>query len=325
MDMNIMTSFFKNILGITLGIMMVHSPEVNSDQKSGFKNEIAVCLPGTVEFFGVEKKGMDKAAKEFNLQVTYSDAEWDAGAQLSQIENFLSKGVRLILLCSVDNYALIPAVSLCKNAGVPLFTFTNVIGQNPDGAHAGVVTYIGTNDKYLGNLLGEMAERILGNNPANIILIEGDPGTSPQRMRTEGFHEIVSMHPAWKIIYSQGIPRWTKEGALTTIEAFLQSGKRADLIACHWHGAASAAAIALKENKNVNKIHIIGLEFTKELAGYIRDGIVDMTSYNSIYSTGYTVIETAAKYLKGEKISPLNTQKVIIVTKENVNSIMPEF
>ena len=285
---------------------------------------IAVSFPGSVEFFSVERKGMDKAAKDYGLQVIYADAEWDAGKQLSQVENFVARGVDLILLCAADNKAMIPAVAASNEAGIPLITFTNVVGPNPDGKFKGVVSFIGTNEINLGRLLGEMAEKLLGDKPADIVLIEGTPGTPPQRMRTQGFKEIVAKHPNWKIVYSQGIPGWTKEGSLAAMEAFLQTGKKVDLVTCHWHAAASAAATALEEAKYPSKVFVTGLEFSKELIPFIKSGKVDMTSNYSIFEAGYKAMEAAAKHLKGEKIPEFIELDVAIVSKDNVDQIEPE-
>ena len=286
--------------------------------------EIAVSFPGSVEFFSVERAGMDKAATDLNLKITYADAEWDAGKQLSQVENFAAKGVDLILLCTADNEALIPAVGVCEEAGIPLMTFTNVIGPNPDGRFDGVISFIGTNEVNVGRLLGEMAEELLGNRSANIVLIEGTPGTPPQRMRTQGFKEIVAKHPNWEIVYSQGIPGWTKEGALAAMEAFLQTGQKVDLVTTHWHAAASAAAVALEEAAYPDKVYVTGLEFSKELVPAIKEGKVDMTSNYSIFDTGYMAVETAAKYLRGEQVPEFVEVEVYIVSKDNVDDIEPE-
>jgi len=287
--------------------------------------EVAVSLPGSVEFFTAERKGMDKAAAEYGIKLTYSDAEWDAGKQLSQVENFAAKKVDLIMLCAADNQALLPAVKVCKDAKIPLITFTNVVGPNPDGKLDGVVSYIGTNEITIGRLIGQMAEKALGNRSANIVLIEGTPGTPPQRMRTQGFKEIVDKHANWKIVYSQAITGWTKEGALAAMEAFLQSGQRVDLVACHWYNGATAAAQALKEKGyNQNKVAILGYEFAKELAPLIKDGTVDMTATYSIADTGYKAVQAAVKFLKGEKIPAFIEVVPYIVSKENVDSVVPE-
>lgn len=287
--------------------------------------EIAVSFPGSVEFFSVEKKGMDKAAEQFGVKLTYADAEWDAGKQLSQVENLVSKKVDLLLLCAADNQALIPAVKLCNQAKIPLMSFTNVVGPNPDGVYEGVISYIGTNEVNNGRLLGQMAEKVLGSNPGNIVLIEGTPGTPPQRQRTEGFKAVVDTHSNWKIVYSQAIPGWTKEGSLAAMEAFLQTGQRVDLVVCQWYAAATAAAQALKEKGyNSNQVFIVSLEYAKEMEPYIRDGTVNMTTNDSIANMGFKAVETAVKYLKGEKVPAFVEMNPIIVSKENVDSIVPE-
>ena len=286
--------------------------------------EIAVSFPGSVEFFSVQKKGMDQAAEEFGVKLTYGDAEWDAGKQLSQVENFVAKGVDLLLLCTVDNQALVPAIDICKEAGVPLMTFTNAVGPNPDGQIEGVISFIGVNEIELGRLLGKMAEKILGDKQANIVLIEGTPGTPPQRMRTQGFKEVVDTHANWKIVYSQAIPGWTKEGSLAAMEAFLQTGETVDLVATHWHAAAAAAATALEEANYEGDVGIIGLEFTKELIPAIKEGKVDMTTDYSISGSGYTAVETAVKYLKGEEVPSFVEITPIIIDQENVDEHEPE-
>ena len=304
------------VIGSTLGFAGAR-PEARA-------YEVAVCFPGSVEFFSAEKVGMDKAAAEFGLKLTYADAEWDAGKQLSQVENFVAKKVDLILLCAADNQALIPAVKVCGDAKIPLITFTNVVGPNPDGTMDGVVSFVGTNEITVGRLLGEMAEKLLGSKPASIVLIEGTPGTPPQRMRTQGFKQVVDKHANWKIVYSQAIPGWTKEGALAAMEAFLQTGQKVDLVATHWWSAATAAATALQEKGYPGKVFIVGLEFAKELVPFIKAGTLDMTTNYSIADTGYKAVEAAAKHLKGEKIPRSIEITPYLVSKDNVDSIVPE-
>jgi ribose transport system substrate-binding protein len=290
------------------------------------KKKVAVCLPGTVEFFSVEKKGIDRAAQKYNIDVIYSDAEWDAGKQLAQVENFVARKVDLIMLCASDPQALMPAVATCKKANIPLITFTNTLGPNPDGSLDGVVSYIGTNEVNMGKMLGQMAEKLLGNQPeANIVLLEGAPGTAPQRLRTQGFKEVIAKHPKWQIVYNQAIEGWKKEGALAAMESFLQTGKKVDLVTTHWYSAAAAASQALQEAKyNKNKVFVTGLEFGKELVPLIKSGKIDMTSNYSVEETGFMAMEAAAKYLKGEKIPTFIEPKVIIISKDNVDSVKPE-
>ena len=289
------------------------------------KVRAAVSLPGSVEFFMVQRKGMDRAAGDFGFELVYADAEWDPGKQLSQVEDFVAQGVDVLLLCAADNVALMPAVALCREAGIPLLTFTNVLGPNPDGVLDGVVSFIGINDNTMGVIMGEMAEKLLGDREnAAIVLIEGTPGTSSQRMRTEGFNSVLARHPGWKVVYSQAIAGWTKEGALAAVEAFLRTGRDVDLISCQWHAAASAAAEALAEAGVGKKVFVTGLEYSRETVPYIKSGKIDMTTDASISDMGYKVVAAANRHLKGEKIPPVIEITPIVVDKSNVEAVTPE-
>ncbi|WP_020611484.1 sugar ABC transporter substrate-binding protein [Sediminispirochaeta bajacaliforniensis] len=318
----------KQVLAVLLVFVSAVSFLFAGGEKEDGKPQIAVLLPGSVEFFSVEKQGMNKAADEFGLDLIYADAEWDAGKQLNQVENFVARGVDMILLCAADNKALLPAVDRCREADIPLITFTNVLGDDPEGKLDGVISFIGINDVVQGVKEGEMAAALLGDGPAHIVLIEGAPGTSSQRMRTQGFEQVAAQYPQWEIVYRQAINGWSKENALAAVEAFLQTGQDVDLISCHWHAGAAAAATALEEAgteaSRGKNIYVTGLEYTKELKPLIESGAVDATSFASIVDMGYQTVEAAAKTLKGETIPKVIKVDPIIITKENVDQFEPE-
>lgn len=318
----------KSIVCLLVCLTLVVSLGFAAGAKESSQPRVAVLLPGTVEFFSVQKRGLDKASEDFGLKLIYADAEWDAGKQLNQVENFVASGVDMVLLCAADNLALLPTVQLCKEAGIPLMTFTNVLGKDPDGKLDGVISYVGINDFVQGVKQGEMAEELLGDKPANIVLIEGEPGTSAQRFRSQGFESIAANHPQWTIVYRQAINGWSKELALAAVEAFLQTGTPVDLISAQWHAGAAAAAIAIEEAgydiAKGKKTFVTGLEYAKEIQPMIISGAVDATSYASIVDMGYTVVELAAKHLKGEKIPQVVSIEPHIVTKANVSQFVPE-
>jgi ribose transport system substrate-binding protein len=267
---------------------------------------------------------MDRAAEDFGIKITYADAEWDAGKQLSQVENFVASGVDAILLCAADNEALTAAVPICNNANIPLITFTNTVGPNPDGTYEGIVTFIGTNEVSVGKLLGEMTEQLLGDNDGKIVIIEGNPGTAPQRLRRQGFDEILAKHDNWEVVYSQCIEGWTKEGALAMMEDFIQTGKEFNFVSCQWSVGALAAAQALKEAGMIDAVYVTGVEFTKECIPYIKDGSVDMLSNYSVENTGYITIENTVKCLNGEEIPAFIEVFHEIVSIDNVDTVTPE-
>lgn len=293
-------------------------------QKLGAKKlEVAVCLPGSVEFFAVERKGMDQAAEKYNLTLTYSDAEWDAGKQLNQVENFVAKGVSAIMLCARDPQALLPAVKMCQDAKIPLITFTNTLGPDPMGKYDGVETFIGINDTAYGTMMGQMAVKLLGNKKANIVLIEGEPGTSAQRQRSDGFRAELKKNSQYTIVYNQAISGWTKEGALAAMEAFLQKKQPFDLVAAEWTDGAVAASKAIQEAGLKGKF-VTALEYSKAVEAEIKAGNIHMTAYASIINMGYLSVETTAKFLSGEKIPAFVEVVPVFVDKSNIAQHVPE-
>jgi len=287
------------------------------------KPNVAVLLPGSVEFFSVQRRGIDQAAEDYGLDIIYADAEWDAGKQLSQVENFIVRGVDAVMLCTADNMGLIPAVQLCNEANIPLITFTNALGTDPEGKFPGVVSFIGRSEIGAGIIQAEMAAQLLGDKEANIVLIEGQPGTFAQRMREEGFMKVAEEHPSWNIVEKRPIEGWTKEGSLAFMEAFLQSGRPVDLVSCQWWSGAIAAAMAL-ENAGVTDVYVTGLEYAKELVPYIENGKVTASTYFSVVEEGYKAVEVTANHLKGEEVPQFVEIKHIIVTQDNVDEFEPE-
>jgi ribose transport system substrate-binding protein len=286
------------------------------------KPKIAVCLPGSVEFFAVEKKGMEQAAEKYGVSLVYSDAEWDAGKQLSQVEDFIANNVSAIMLCAGDNKALLPAVKACAEAKIPLITFTNVLGDDPQGKLDGVVSWVGISDVGYGHMLGQMAAKLL-KKKGNIVTIEGNPGSGPQRQRAQGFADELKATPNLKVVYSQAITGWTKEGALKVMEDFIQTKKPFDLVSCHWSDAAVAAAQAIKEAGLKGK-YVTCIEFSKALVPYIKSGEVAMTTNAGVAEMGFKAVETTAKYLKGEKVPAFVEVKPRFVDKANVDKEVPE-
>jgi ribose transport system substrate-binding protein len=170
-----------------------------------------------------------------------------------------------------------------------------------------------------------MGEELLAGEAAKVVLIEGAPGTAPQRLRTQGFMEIFDTHDDWELVYSQAIPGWTKEGALGAMEAFLQTGQEVNLVVTHWNFAAAAAAMAIEEAGYPEKVYIVGLEFNTDLVSFIQEGSVDKVTYYSVEELGYTVIENASRYLDGETLPTFVEIEPFVVDISNVMDVEPEF
>ena len=85
---------------------------------------ISVGLLGN-PFFVATIKGIEDRAREINpdVEITSVSADYDLNKQVSQIDNFIAKGVDIIMLNAVDDTAIAPAVNRAKKAGITIAAF----------------------------------------------------------------------------------------------------------------------------------------------------------------------------------------------------------
>jgi ABC-type sugar transport system, periplasmic component len=285
---------------------------------------IAVCIPGPVQYFAAVKSGIDKAAKEFNVKIEYADAGWDAGKQLSQVEDFISKKVDMIAVCCVDAEAVKPAIKAANDAKIPIMAFTNAVGTNPTGEYEGLVTYVGQNEIESGAACGKMAKSLLGEKGGNVILIEGQPGTTPQRNRREGFLGEIKDQSNIKVVYTQ-TGKWSTEEAMKIVEDLIQKKQDMQLISCQDDNMAVGAGKAIKEAGLQGKVFVTGLGGSIAGLQALKDGIINGTTFMAASQEGYKSIEACAEFLKGEKIDPVIQLKQEPVSKDNVDQFKGEW
>ena len=295
-----------------------------SAKAEGKQKRVAVLLPGSTGYFVATKAGMDKAAKENNIKLEYSDAQWDATKQLSQVEDAITKGVDLIAVCAADADAIKPAIKSANDAGIPILAFTNAIGDDPSGKYEGLVSYVGQSEVATGALCAKIAKDMLGSKGGNIVLIEGRPGTYPQRYRRKGFTDAIKDTPNMKVVYTQ-TSNWEKEQALKITEDLIQKGTKFDLVFAQDDNSAIGAGKALKEAGLKDKVKVIGLGGSIDGLHALKDGVIDATTFMSAEEEGKLAIETASKSLNGEKVEPVTELKQVEVNGQNVDTFKGEW
>jgi len=298
----------------------------NREETTGEKKDkvkMAVLLPGPTGYFVATKEGVDKAANEYNIDIEYADAEWDASKQLSQAEDFIVKGVDVIALCSVDSGAGEKIVKAAGEANIPILAFTNAIGSDETGKYEGLISYVGQNEVHTGVVTGEIAKAFLGEEGGKAILIEGVPGTTPQINRKKGLEQALEGTNI-EIIYNQ-TSNWEKEQALKIVEDLIQKNMAFDIIICQDDNSAIGAGQALKEAGLKEDVKVIGLGGSRDGLQAIKDGLIDGTTYMSAVEEGYLAIKTAVNFINGETVEPVTEIEQVEVNKENVDTFKGEW
>ncbi|MEA3432658.1 MAG: sugar ABC transporter substrate-binding protein [candidate division WOR-3 bacterium] len=286
---------------------------------------IGISIPGAVEYFAAMQRGCDAAAEELDVELVYMFAEWDAEKQLTQVENFISRGVDLIIIIPADAIGAIPAVEKAKEAGIPIMALVNAVGLDAHSKYPGLISYIGQDEAYTGGLCGEMCLETLGKKGGNVLIIEGQPGTPCQINRTRGFLEKIGVNPQIKIIGIQAALGWDPEKAMRIMEDYLQTGVQIDFVFTHFDGMSLSALQAIEAAGKLGQIIVVGIDGTAAGLDAIREGKMYGDTWISPVTQGRVGVEMAVKYLQGETIPEFVPMNQIPVTLENVDEIVPEF
>ena len=241
-------------------------------------------------FFVSIREGVEEVAKEENVETVITDAQNDSSTQNNQVEDLITQGVDLIVINPVDSTAISTSVQKANEANIP------VICVDRSADEGKVVSFIASNNVEGGKLAGEYILEKVGEN-AEVIQLEGIPGASSTRERGEGFAKATD--GKIKLLASQTANFDRAEG-MTVMENLLQAHSDVKAVFCQNDEMALGASEAIKASGK--DIVIVGFDGNEDALKAVEDGSLSATVAQKPQEMGKLAIQTAIKYLKGEKI-----------------------
>ncbi|TNG94629.1 substrate-binding domain-containing protein [Pasteurellaceae bacterium USgator11] len=236
---------------------------------------------------------MKLEAKEKGVNLEVSIANQDLGKQLADVEDFIVKGAKAIIISPVDSQGVLPAIKKAQNAGIKVIT-VDVPAKGVE-----VTSYIGT-DNYIGGVkAGELMAKELGNK-GNVAIIDY-PTVQSVVLRIDGFKKALTDYPEVKIVAQQtGI---TRAEALAAAQNMLQANPDIQGIFGFGDDAALAAAVAVKSAGLQQQVKVIGFDGMKEARDAVDSDPV-MVGVIRQYpdKMGKEAVDTAVKVLAGENV-----------------------
>jgi len=254
-------------------------------------------------FFVTLVDGAKNEATAEGCELTVVDANDDVVKQVSDIEDLVSKKIKVLIVNPVDSTAVAPAVTTAKKAGIPVIAVDRtVIGETVNCQIASDnVAGAKMAGEYLLSLVGEGAE---------VAELQGIPGASATIDRGTGFHQAVD----GKLKIDASLTaNFNRAEGLSVTENLLQSHGNIKGIFAHNDemalGAVEAAASAGK------KIVIVGFDATDDAVAAVKDGRMAATVAQQPAEMGKVAIQTAMKLTKGESV-PASLPVVVSLIKK---------
>ena len=136
-----------------------------------------VMLLGTANtnpYIGAWTATFSKLATQAGMKVTNLSSNYDASVQSQQIDDAIAQKFDIIVLCYVNDQAIVPALTRAKAAGIPTVVAFGA-GDQKDYEEL-FTSYVGTDHSELGRIAGENMVKALaveGKTKAQVVAVTG--------------------------------------------------------------------------------------------------------------------------------------------------------
>lgn len=290
-------------------------------------------------------------AKGYKADLQYADD--DIPNQLAQIENMVTKGVKVLVIAAIDGTTLTDVLSKAHEKGVKIFSYDRLIRNSPD------VDYYTTFDNFqVGVLQASSIEAKLGlkegKGPFNIELFGGSPDDNNAYFFYNGAMSVLQPYiDAKKLVVQSGQTgmdkvstlRWDGAVAQARMDNLLSAfysgkGKRVDAVLSPYDGLSIGILSSLKgvgygtkdlampmvsgQDAEVPSIKSIlageqgstVFKDTRELAK-VTVGMID-----ALLSGGKVEVNDTKTYENGKKIVPSYLLKPVSVDASNWKAVL---
>lgn len=256
-----------------------------------------------------------EVAKHPEIKLLVSDAQQSNARQVADVENFIVRGVNLLMISPNEAKPLTGIVEKAYDSGIPVIVIDRKILSDK------YTCFIGADNELIGKEAGEYAAKLL-HGKGSVVEIWGLKGSTPAIERHDGFMEGIKDYPGIKIIYSQD-GAWLREKGRSIMENALQRFDKIDLVFAQNDPMAMGAYLAAKDVGREKDIHFIGIDGLPGPGGGIQAVADGQLNATFIYPTGGKIaVQTALKILKGEKVPKDLTLSSVAITPQNAKDYL---
>lgn len=251
----------------------------------------------------------NEAEKHPEIRMVFKDAQNDSMKQRSQVEEYISAGVDLIIISPKEAAPLTPPIAAAFEKGIPVIVLDRrVLGEK-------YTCFIGADNKRIGKAAGEWIVRRL-EGKGRIVELKGLMTSTPGQDRHSGFREGIE-GSGLEIIFEADM-KWLEPEARKEMESALARFSDIDLVYAHNDPGAHGAYLAAKAVGRENDIIFVGIDaLAHEGQIYVKQGII---SASFEYPTGgKESILTALDILGGKEVPKELTLRSRVFTQDNID------
>ncbi len=291
------------------------SEAVDSESEAGEEVKIGVLMKTMSDTYS-NKLGnaIQTYVEESHPNVTLYllDGQADIAKQISQAEDLIAKQVDIIILNPQDADGSAQVLDLAADANIP------VIEVNTETTRTDYVSYVGSDDKEAGEIMGNFVIEQLGGE-GQFAILEGNMGQSAQILRYEGIENTALKEEGMECVATLSAD-WSRDKAMSTTEDWLGKYKDLKAIICENDDMAMGALQACESQER--EMVIIGTDAIPDALQAVKDGRLSATVLQDAKGQATAAIDVALKVVNGEDVDSRIKVDFQLITQDNVDQFM---
>jgi ribose transport system substrate-binding protein len=290
------------------------SEEQAGGEEQGDAADLAMVTINTqAVFFTQMIDGAEKAAKDSGASLAVFNANNDAAAQNTAIENFIGQGVDGLIVVAIDVEGIKPAVQQAEEANIPVVAVDAVV-EDP-----AVDIQVGVDNEEAGRQIGEFFNeyaREEGVDSAEVGII-GALNSFIQIQRQDSFIAAIQEggHTAGQVVDGQNVQE-TAQGAS---EDLFTANPDLEFAYATGEPAMIGAVAAVRSQNVTDRVSLFGWDLSESVIGGIDDGFVKGVVQQDPYTEGAEAVNAAIALNNDEEVEKTIDVPITIVTQENVD------
>ncbi|RKM55466.1 sugar ABC transporter substrate-binding protein [Butyrivibrio sp. X503] len=280
--------------------------------------KVGVSMPTKdLQRWNQDGANMEAQLKEAGYEVDLQYASNDVPTQVSQIENMISSGAKVLVIAPIEGDSLGTVLQQAKEAGVAVIAYDRLI-MNSDA-----VTYYATFDnKLVGTKQGQYIEEKLDlknqAGPFNLEIFTGDPGDNNANFFYSGAMEVLQPYiDEGKLVVKSGqvefdkvaTPGWATEAAQSRMDGIISAnyadGTKLDAVLCSNDFTALGAINSLKANYTGEWPIVTGQDCDKPNVKLMIEGKQSMSIFKDTRDLAAQTVKMVDSIMKGGE-APVN-------------------
>jgi ribose transport system substrate-binding protein len=260
-----------------------------------------------------------KAVPQFTLQI--ADGAGNVNTQTSQVDNFITQKVDLLLISPFEAAPLTPAVARAMKAGIPVIELDRKTVGDPGKDYT---AFIGGDNYKIAEEAGKYTADTLLPGGGDVAVLEGLPSSTPAVERLNGFKDGVKQNDKIKIVAEQAAD-WLPDKAQVAFAAMLQAHPDIKVLYASNDMMAAGARLAAKGAGKQYQVKIIGTDGLPGPAGGIRAVAEGDWAATFTYPTGGPEAIAMAKSILldcAASVPTTVTVPTLAITEKNAKSLM---